>query len=131
MAGTDDRAGRERRVSHTRKVVIIIRRRLKLLKADIRAKRRERHVVVGGDVGSSCRVAGVVTAWFGRFAFCDQVEQRVFDVAVPPRVADEGRSKTANANAFVRPQEFLDQKALDVKKTHVFETITEKDKASR
>ena len=86
------------------------------MKADVCAEKRSGNIVFGGQIIAACRIARAVAARFARFAFFDNVENRVNDIAVFARVADEIKTETGNANLRIGFEQIFDQKTLNVDK---------------
>ena len=68
------------------------------MKADICAEKRSGYIVFGRQIIAARRIARAVAARIARFAFFDDVENRVNDFTVFARVENKVRAETGNSN---------------------------------
>ena len=72
------------------------------MKADVCAEKRSGNIIFGGQIIAACRIARAVAARLAPFAFFNNVENRVNDIAVFARVADEVKTETGDPNLGIR-----------------------------
>src|SRR5205823_13592291 len=124
----------EDRLSQLIEFVISMIGRKKLAETCVPAERARRKTVIRREVLAAGRIQLVVATDFARtrngFFFSGKAARQP-SLATLARVVDEGRAETRETHNFVRLQDVLYQKTVDVAQANVFIAIAEKNYAVR